>query len=323
MTPTPDSPETPTLAERLTLPRWKCRRCGCLWRDNLNGMVSLFDAQQKSCADCERLTDQSTCEIDWFDAVLVAALTPEPPARMTLEETLTLTAKNAAWTLDNIYTLARRALKKTPDDEKWGHVLRLCEQPGCRAAGVLRDDTPAPEPVIPPVAAPPSRPATMEVAIGANGAERDPWAAASSTRSLTLKKELDQLVCNVLGEGPDDHGLCGHCGNKIGGGYTEIRGKRYHPWPCAGGVWHEIAIAAEAALAERTRERDAAQKERDEETRIYWERPNQTGSLVEIPQCDKCERAAIATVFDKATGTDETLCIHHFNLQIAALTEVR
>lgn len=41
---------------------WKCKTCGCLWRDNLNGFVSLFDAQQKSCDACEHNPTNTNCE---------------------------------------------------------------------------------------------------------------------------------------------------------------------------------------------------------------------------------------------------------------------
>jgi hypothetical protein len=52
------------------------------------------------------------------------------------------------WTLDNVYTMARRELNRlepyaTPDTlaiERWGHVLRLCEKAGCQSRGVLRDN---------------------------------------------------------------------------------------------------------------------------------------------------------------------------------------
>ena len=59
------------------------------------------------------------------------------------------------WTLDNIYTIARRELNRLqpyviPDTlaiERWGHVLRLCEKAGCQPRGVLRDNGgPAGEP---------------------------------------------------------------------------------------------------------------------------------------------------------------------------------
>lgn len=60
-------------------------------------------------------------------------------------------AKLRQWTLDNIYTIARRETNRierpghTPvTDEhyhgRWGHVLRLCEQAGCQGRGVLRDN---------------------------------------------------------------------------------------------------------------------------------------------------------------------------------------
>lgn len=64
----------------------------------------------------------------------------------------------AQWTLDNIYTLARRELRKMEqlsytDEERdgWRHVIRLCEAVGCQGRGVLRDNggsmpLPAPPP---------------------------------------------------------------------------------------------------------------------------------------------------------------------------------
>jgi len=56
------------------------------------------------------------------------------------------------WTLDNVYTIARRELHRATRPgheastsartvEMWGHVVRLCEKAGCqgRTVGVLRD----------------------------------------------------------------------------------------------------------------------------------------------------------------------------------------
>lgn len=39
----------------------KCRTCGCLWRDNLDGSVSLFDTAQRSCQDCEWGSTEKAC----------------------------------------------------------------------------------------------------------------------------------------------------------------------------------------------------------------------------------------------------------------------
>ena len=44
------------------------------------------------------------------------------------------------WTLDNIYTIARREAQKDDPRGRWGHVVRLCEQVGCQGRGVLRDN---------------------------------------------------------------------------------------------------------------------------------------------------------------------------------------
>lgn len=61
------------------------------------------------------------------------------------ESTAALTTTDRlAWTLDNIYTIARRETARTVADERadrmFRHVLRLCEQVGCRPRGVLRDN---------------------------------------------------------------------------------------------------------------------------------------------------------------------------------------
>jgi hypothetical protein len=45
------------------------------------------------------------------------------------------------WTLDNIYTIARREALKNDPRGRWGHVLRLCERVGCQGRGVLPDGT--------------------------------------------------------------------------------------------------------------------------------------------------------------------------------------
>jgi hypothetical protein len=54
------------------------------------------------------------------------------------------------WTLDNIYTIARREVRRleragaaeieSVSGDRWGHVLRLCESAGCQGCGVLRDN---------------------------------------------------------------------------------------------------------------------------------------------------------------------------------------
>ncbi len=41
---------------------WCCRTCGCLWRDNHDGTVSLGSAKQTSCGDCERKPTPEACE---------------------------------------------------------------------------------------------------------------------------------------------------------------------------------------------------------------------------------------------------------------------
>jgi hypothetical protein len=45
------------------------------------------------------------------------------------------------WTLDNIYTIARRHAQGKHDTQgRWGHILRLCEAVGCQPRGVLKDN---------------------------------------------------------------------------------------------------------------------------------------------------------------------------------------
>lgn len=41
-------------------PLWKCRACGCVWRDNNDGSFSLRDKDQKSCQICE-FEDTTQC----------------------------------------------------------------------------------------------------------------------------------------------------------------------------------------------------------------------------------------------------------------------
>lgn len=64
------------------------------------------------------------------------------PSRALLDE-----YDRVRWVLDNIYTIARRKLRRMEtlaftDEERdgWRHVIRLCEQMGCQPKGVLRDN---------------------------------------------------------------------------------------------------------------------------------------------------------------------------------------
>ena len=58
---------------------------------------------------------------------------------MTDQELLTVDVGKLRWTLDNIYTIARREVSGRHDPrERWRHVLRLCEAVGCQGRGVLR-----------------------------------------------------------------------------------------------------------------------------------------------------------------------------------------
>jgi hypothetical protein len=62
-------PDTEILIGWLNMPVWKCKRCGCLWRDNLDDTVSLLNAAQKSCASCELSTTEA-CAIYWLQMEL-------------------------------------------------------------------------------------------------------------------------------------------------------------------------------------------------------------------------------------------------------------
>ncbi len=52
------------------------------------------------------------------------------------------------YALTNVYTLARRGLRRSVklDDAQsadyWNHIIRLCEDAGCRSQGVLRASLP-------------------------------------------------------------------------------------------------------------------------------------------------------------------------------------
>ncbi len=47
------------------IPCWRCKTCGCCWRDNLDGTVSLWNAVAKPCALCEADT-LTACAIYWI-----------------------------------------------------------------------------------------------------------------------------------------------------------------------------------------------------------------------------------------------------------------
>jgi hypothetical protein len=69
------------------------------------------------------------------------------------------------WTLDNIYTVARREASREDPRARWGHVLRLCEAIGCQGRGVLR----ASEPTVPSPADPPSTQRRITLVYGEQG----------------------------------------------------------------------------------------------------------------------------------------------------------
>lgn len=53
--------------------------------------------------------------------------------------------RDLRWTLNNIYTIARRRAHPRLHDA-WSDVLRLCEEAGCAVRGVLRDAEPSADP---------------------------------------------------------------------------------------------------------------------------------------------------------------------------------
>jgi hypothetical protein len=61
-------------AEKVVLFVWKCRTCGCLWRDTLNGFVSLFP-NHHSCQECEMKPTKDACALF---ALNLAVLTSRP-----------------------------------------------------------------------------------------------------------------------------------------------------------------------------------------------------------------------------------------------------
>ncbi len=42
-------------------PQWRCKKCGCRWRDNSDGTVSLLDVTQRSCTSCETINTTLSC----------------------------------------------------------------------------------------------------------------------------------------------------------------------------------------------------------------------------------------------------------------------
>lgn len=84
---------------------WRCNTCGCLWRDNHDGTLSLASAKQTSCATCEKWTGEPTCE-PLFRA---AAAVPSPPAQE-------IAAKNYD---TREAMLHRRAQMAEADSDRW------------------------------------------------------------------------------------------------------------------------------------------------------------------------------------------------------------
>lgn len=69
-TPNPTNNTTSWVDTPTRIPLWKCRECGCLWRDNLDGTVSLFGPAEQSCQYCESQDIAKACEPVWYDAIV-------------------------------------------------------------------------------------------------------------------------------------------------------------------------------------------------------------------------------------------------------------
>lgn len=74
LVPQPCADVDDTLPWPLNMPAWKCRACGCLWRDNLDNTVSLLNAEQKSCPSCEHSPTREACAIHWLPMELATPM---------------------------------------------------------------------------------------------------------------------------------------------------------------------------------------------------------------------------------------------------------
>lgn len=82
LVPQPKADVDDTLPWPVQLPVWKCRACGCLWRDNLDDTVSLLNPEQRSCGSCEHSPTRTACAIHWLPVEVARA----DPARFTDSE---------------------------------------------------------------------------------------------------------------------------------------------------------------------------------------------------------------------------------------------
>lgn len=56
---------------------WRCKSCGCLWRDNKNGSVTPAGPKQSACDRCSKGETEIECEPLWLSSALVAAEAPK------------------------------------------------------------------------------------------------------------------------------------------------------------------------------------------------------------------------------------------------------
>jgi hypothetical protein len=97
-------------------------------------------AEMRAARDESRSTWDLVGWIDSLEAIAASTLrVKEAKARLAASEA-ERKVKDMQWTLDNIFTLARREVNKDDPYGRWGHVLRLCERVGCKGRGVLRGD---------------------------------------------------------------------------------------------------------------------------------------------------------------------------------------
>lgn len=72
------------IGNTMNMPVWKCKTCGCLWRDNLDETVSLLNTEQKSCLTCEHGSTREVCEIHWLRQDAVSATIDTINKRMSI-----------------------------------------------------------------------------------------------------------------------------------------------------------------------------------------------------------------------------------------------
>lgn len=118
---------------------WRCRECGCLWRDNHDQTISLASANQKSCDACER----------WGISQVGDALYTHSQMRILEEENIECHRRQAAdrkSALDNYakYQQAERELEVLrPPAQNYNRTLARAERAEAEAARLREELTEA------------------------------------------------------------------------------------------------------------------------------------------------------------------------------------